>query len=278
MKKCVLFLLTLVLFLSGWCFADVKLLRHPSYHNGKVAFSYLGDIWVANEDGSNPQRLTVHKARDIYPRFSPDGKWIAFSSNRYGNYDVFVMPSEGGLPTQLTFHSASDTVVGWSADSKRVLFQSSRGLMYPGIPNLYEVGIEGGLERAVSTDWGYSGSYSQDGAKLAFNRHPMVWWRQHYRGSYAADLWVMDVKAKSFNHLADGDYKGNYFWPMYASDGFIYFVSDRMEGESHIKPGSREVLKSTNNIWKIPVSGGKAVQVTHHTSGRLFFPSISGDG
>jgi tricorn protease len=275
MKKCVL---SLLLLLTTWAAAEVKLLRHPDYHNGKVAFSYLGDIWVANEDGSNPQRLTVHKARDIYPRFSPDGKWIAFSSNRYGNYDVFVIPAEGGPAKQLTFHSANDLVVGWSADSKKIMFQSLRGLMYPGIPNLYEVPLAGGLEQAVPTDWGYWGSYSQDGSKLAFNRHPMVWWRQHYRGSYAADLWVMDVKARKFTHLADGDYKGNYFWPMYASDGFIYFVSDRLPDETHIKPGSREVLKSTNNIWKIPEGGGKAVQVTHHASGRLFFPSISSDG
>ena len=87
--------------LTTRCAAETKLLRHPSYHNGKVAFSYLGDIWVANEDGSNVQRLTVHRARDIYPRFSPDGKWIAFSSNRYGNYDVFVIPAEGGGPSSL---------------------------------------------------------------------------------------------------------------------------------------------------------------------------------
>lgn len=272
------YLCLFLLFVTTLTAAEVKLLRHPSYHNGKVAFSYLGDIWVANEDGSNPQRLTVHKARDVYPRFSPDGKWIAFSSNRYGNYDVFVISAGGGSPKQLTFNSAQDIVVGWSADSKNVLFQSSRGLMYPGIPNLYEVAIEGGLERAVSTDWGYWGSYSQDGTKLAFNRHPMVWWRQHYRGSYAADLWVMDVKAKKYTHLTDGDYKGNYFWPMYAADGYIYFVSDRLSDESNIKPGSREVLKSVNNIWKIPSSGGHAVQVTDHASGRLFFPSISGDG
>jgi tricorn protease len=134
------------------------------------------------------------------------------------------------------------------------------------------------LEHAVPTDWGYWGSYSPDGSKLVFNRHPMVWWRQHYRGSYAADLWVMDIKAKKYTHLADGDYKGNYFWPMYAADGSIYFVSDRLPDESHIKPGSKEVLKSINNIWKIPVEGGHAVQVTHHSSGRLFFPSISSDG
>ena len=270
--------ISFVLLLSMWSFADTKLLRHPSYHNGKITFSYLGDIWVANEDGSHVQRITVHKARDIYPRFSPDGKWIAFSSNRYGNYDVFVIPSEGGVAKQLTFHAANDTVVGWTPDSKKVLFQSARGLMYPGIPNLYEVSIDGGLEQPVKTDWGYWGNYSPDGTRFAFNRHPMVWWRQHYRGSYAADLWVMDVKQNKYTHLADGDYKGNYFWPMYASNGYIYFVSDRLSDEAHIRPGSKEVLKSVNNIWRIPENGGRAEQITHHTTGKLFFPSISSDG
>src|SRR5580700_12243104 len=107
--------------------AQVKLLRYPTYSKGKVAFSYLGDIWVANENGADVQRLTVNKARDQYPRFSPDGQWIAFSSNREGNYDVFVVPVTGGEPRQLTFNSANDDVVGWTPDGKRIIFSSVRG-------------------------------------------------------------------------------------------------------------------------------------------------------
>jgi tricorn protease len=162
----------------------IKIPRHPDFNGGRIVFSYLGDLWVVAEDGSNPRRLTVHTARDTNPRFSPDGKWIAFSSDRYGNPDVFVMPSDGGEARQLTFHSAADTVVGWSRDSRRVMFTSARGLVYPGVASLYEVSIEGGLEEPLPTDWGAWGSYSPDGRQLAFNRHPMVWWRKHYRGSY----------------------------------------------------------------------------------------------
>src|SRR5262249_55634103 len=117
---------------------EVRFARHPDYHDGKIVFSYLGDIWSAKEDGSNPQRLTVNTAHDVPPRFPPDGKWVAFSSNRSGNYDVFVIPAEGGKPKQLTFHSAGDTVVGWTRDSRRVVFSSARGRVYPGIPSLYE--------------------------------------------------------------------------------------------------------------------------------------------
>src|SRR5258708_39126305 len=85
---------------------EAKLVRYPSYSNGRIAFTYLGDIWTADENGQYVQRLTVNKARDAYPRFSPDGKWIAFSSDRNGNLDVFIIPSGGGTAKQLTFHSA----------------------------------------------------------------------------------------------------------------------------------------------------------------------------
>jgi len=257
----------------------IRIPRQPDYHNGKIAFSYLSDIWVVNEDGSNPRRLTIHTARDVFPRFSPDGKWIAFSSDRFGNLDVFAIPAEGGEAKQLTFNTASDTVVGWSRDSKHIIFSSARGLMYPGSPSLYEVPVAGGLETPLPTDWGYWASYSPDGKKLAFNRHPMVWWRKHYRGSYSADLWVMDVAGKTFKKILDADLsdnqKPNNFWPMYGNGGEIYFVSDR---ETLAKAGTPEVLKSVNNIWKISENGGKPTQVTHHRDGSLFFPSISSDG
>src|ERR1700680_4878340 len=81
--------------------AQVKLLRPPTYSKGKVAFSYLGDIWIANENGGDILRLTDNKARDVYPRFSPDGQWIAFSANRAGNDDVYVIAASGGRPRQL---------------------------------------------------------------------------------------------------------------------------------------------------------------------------------
>jgi tricorn protease len=260
--------------------AQVKLLRHPTYSKGKVAFSYLGDIWIAGENGSDILRLTDNKARDQFPRFSPDGAMIAFSSNRDGNYDVYVIPSTGGKPRQLTFHSAADNVVGWTPDGKKVIFSSTRGNgAFPSVATLWEVPADGGIETAISTDWGSSASYSTDGSKLAFSRHPGVWSRKHYRGSYAVDLWVMDVAGKKFTKLVgDPDYKGNYLWPMYAANSDVYFVADMLPNEKTIKFGSPEVMQSVNNIYKMSDKGGKPVQVTHHGDGNLYFPSISADG
>ncbi|NWF84507.1 MAG: PD40 domain-containing protein [Bryobacteraceae bacterium] len=268
-----------VLLLSAFASGQSRLLRQPHYHAGTVVFSFQGDIWTAKEDGSQVLRLTTHPARDTAPRFSPDGKWIAFSSNRYGNNDVFVMPSTGGEAKQLTWHSGADTVAGWSRDSARILFTSMRGDgAFPTVSNLYEVNAAGGIEQPIPTDWGSWGSWSPDGKKLAFVRHPQAWTRKHYRGSYAADLWVMDAAAKSFKDLRDPAYQGNMMWPMYGAKGEIYFVADRLAQEKGVKPGSPEVMKSVYNIWRIPESGGAWTQVTKLTSNSLAWPSISWDG
>jgi len=256
----------------------IKLARHPDYHAGTVVFSYLGDIWLASDDGSGARRVTDHIARDIYPRFSPDGRWIAFSSNRYGNNDVFVIPAAGGPARQLTFHSGNDEVVGWTRDGRSVVFRAPRGVgAFPNVATLHTIALSGGQEQALPTDWGWSGSFSPDGRSLAFNRHPSTWSRRHYRGSFAADLWVTNLATKTYTKLL-GDEQYNRYWPMWGADEAIYFVGDPLPNEKNVKPGSPEVRASVNNIYKMPAKGGPPVQVTKHADGSLFWPSMSSDG
>jgi tricorn protease len=259
--------------------SQARLARQPDYHGGRIAFSYLGDIWTVSDTGSNPVRITDHRGHDMYPRFSPDGKWIAFSSNRYGNNDAFVVPAVGGPAQRLTFHAGADDVVGWTRDATKVLIRSARGAgAFPNVATLWEVPVGGGPEQPLPVDWGYYGSYSPDGRSLAFNRHPATWTRQHYRGSYAADLWVANLSAKSYTRLL-GEERYNRYWPMWGADNHIYFVADPLANDRSIVPGSADVRKSANNIYKIPVSGnGQPVQVTHHVDGNLFWPSMSSDG
>ncbi|HEX8087610.1 MAG TPA: biopolymer transporter Tol, partial [Blastocatellia bacterium] len=229
---------------------EAKLVRYPHYHQGRIVFTYLADIWTADEDGKNIRRVTVHKARDVYPRFSPDGRWIAFSSDRDGNLDVFVIPSEGGAAKQLTFHSADDSVLGWTPDSRAVLFSSQRGEDFAA--RLFTVSLEGGMERNAGADMGIYASYSPDGKKLAINRKSQSYWRKYYRGSAQTDVTVMDVAAKKFTDLTD--FNGMDSWPMWGAEGFIYFVSDREGGD-------------LTNIWRVPEAGGKAERVTSFKAG-----------
>src|SRR5512139_449343 len=258
--------------------APVRLARTPDYRAGKIAFSYLGDIWVVNEDGSNPVRITDHTARDVNPRFSPDGGWIAFSSNRYGNNDVFVIPATGGAPRRLTYHAGSEEVVGWTPDSEFVVFRASQGDgVFPNTATLYKVPAKGGLETPLPVDWGWWGSFSPDGRYFLFNRHPAVWSRKHYRGAYAADIWVADLQAKTYRQVLGGE-RFNRFWPMWGPNGDIYFIGDPLPNEKAAKPGSPDVRQSRNNIYKIAASGaGLPTQVTKHADGNVFFPSMSSD-
>src|SRR5215472_15631211 len=119
----------------------IKFARSPDISpDGKlVAFSYLGDVWVVETIGGVARPVTMHEAHDTNPVFSPDGRRIAFSSNRHGSYDAFVVPTQGGKPRRLTFDSSADDVNGWSPDGKQVLFTSTRATAFPRAQELYTV-------------------------------------------------------------------------------------------------------------------------------------------
>jgi tricorn protease len=245
----------------------IKFARYPHVAHGKIAFSYHGDIWIANQDGSNPSRLTAHVGRDTFPRFSPDGKLVAFTSNRFGNDDVFVVPVTGGEPRQLTFNTTGDTVQYWTPDGKGIIFSSNRSSS-PWLNPLYVVSAEGGLPRALDMDTANTGMFKQDGSVIAFTRKGGAYWRKGNRGNRTDDIWIQDVKSRRITKLTDLDQKNFRGWvqdtyPMWGADGQIYFASERDE---------------IFNIWRIGPTGGAPQQVTRHKQDGIQFPSISPDG
>lgn len=143
-----LFLFLSLVFATRWIQAaetETRLMRFPDISGSKIVFTYGGDLWTVSREGGAAERLTSHPGLEIYPKFSPDGKWIAFTGQYDGNTDVFVMASEGGEPRRLTYHPAPDVVLGWHPDGKRILFHSPRYSEIQRYNKLFLVSIDGGL-------------------------------------------------------------------------------------------------------------------------------------
>jgi tricorn protease len=236
-------------------------------NDGRVAFGYQDDIWIVNADGSNPVRLTNNIARDYSPRFSPDGKWIAFTSARTGNDDVFLVASTGGEPKQLTWFSGADQALAWTPDGKNVIISSARGTSAWGNP-LYVQPVEGGVAKPLGMGFARAGQMNQDGSLIAFNRNLPSTWRKEYRGNAAATIAVMNTRSGEISELTNNDlqkYKdfANNVFPMWGADGQIYFASER---------------DGTFNLWRMAPNGSNPRQVTSYKSGGVFFPASSPDG
>jgi Tol biopolymer transport system component len=128
-----------------------KLLRYADISRDRVVFAYGGDLWIAPREGGAARRLTSHVGDELYPKFSPDGKWIAFTGEYDGNPDVYLISSEGGEPKRLTFHPSNDIVLGWTPDGKNILFRSDRYSAPPGrFTRLFLVSPQGGMPQDVA--------------------------------------------------------------------------------------------------------------------------------
>jgi len=211
-------------------------------------------------EGGIARRLTVHEADDLYPVYSPDGNWIAFSSARHGNLDVFVMSAQGGEPRRLTYYSTDDNVTGFSPDGHQILFTTYRDWLRL---RIFTVSVEGGEPHALSKEEGSEGTLSPDGKFLLFKYRHGNPFRKGYHGPANSNIWIRDLESDSLKQLTE--YDGIDRNPMWSSDGKqIYFVSDRETG--------------VNNIWQLDVSGGIPKRVTQFAHGNIFSPSMSSDG
>ncbi len=263
----------------------IRLARTPDVSpDGKlVAFSYLGDIWVVETIGGTARPVTSHPAHDIAPVFSPDGRTIAFSSNRHGSYDVFVVPVQGGRPRRLTFDSATDMVCGWTPDGKNVLFASTRGTDFPSSSELYLVPVEGGRSRRLTAAEGKEGVFSPTGDRLAYVRGPGAWYRKGYRGSSNDDIWICNADGTSNRRLTT--FNGVDTSPMWSADGqTLYYVSEFYGTPANIVRLPVPPVADAPGSPKTPVAdapgspGPKPQSVTFHKDDGVRRARISGNG
>jgi tricorn protease len=204
-------------------------------------------------------RLSSPRGAEQFPRFSPDGRQIAFSANYEGNTDIYVMPVTGGEPRRVTHHGAPDRMLGWYADGKSLLIQSTMEAFTNRVGQLFRVPAEGGLPEKLPVPYGEFGAVSPDGKKLAYTTLSTEFrtWKR-YRGGMAPDIWLFDLEKKTSEKVAPSD--GNESLPMWHG-ATLYFLSDR---DTHFR----------ENIWAYDTATKRCWQVTNFKDSDVHFPSI----
>ncbi len=249
---------------------DARLLRFPDINKDLVAFVYAGDIWTVNSSGGEARRLTSHEGLELFPKISPDGRWIAFSGEYSGSRQVFVIPSNGGLPRQLTWYNPvgvmpprggwDNVVLDWTPDSRQIMIRANRTEFGERQGKYFLVNLEGGFEKALPIVNGGFGVLSPDASRIVFtpvDREFRNWKR--YKGGRATDLWIYNIKENSSEQITS--FEGTDQIPTWSGDN-IFFASDR---------------DLRLNIWQYNTVTKETKQVTRHTDFDVMWPSGNGD-
>jgi tricorn protease len=240
---------------------DTRLLRQPTLSATQVAFAYGGDLWIADRSGGIARRLTSTPAVESDPHFSPDGRWIAFASDRSGLQQVYVASVDGGDPRRLTWYPAASQPRGWTPDGTRVLYASSRETAPVGFDRLWTVSPSGGPSTLLPAPWGWDGSYSADGKRLVVDRVTRWDWEwRSYRGGQNTPLTILDLGTLDEVRLPNERTQDRY--PVWVG-GKIWFVSDR---------------DWASNVWSYDVATQELQQVTRFSDAEVKWLSGGEDG
>ncbi|MGB6788709.1 MAG: hypothetical protein WBE20_11290, partial [Candidatus Acidiferrales bacterium] len=249
-----------------------RLLRFPDVHGSQVVFSYGGDLWLTSTDGGVARRITTSPGLELFPHFSPDGKWIAFTGQYDGNFNVYVIPAEGGQPRQLTFvpdigpiperMGPNNEVIAWTPDSKRIVFLSRRDTFNDWFGHLWTVSVDGGLPERLPIDRGGLLAFNSDGSEMIYNRifRNFRTWKR-YTGGMAQKLALWNFKTHEYEQLTNDEWTDTY--PMWTG-GTVYFASDR---------GAEHRL----NLYSMDLKSRAVRQLTHYKDFDVEWPNLNGD-
>jgi len=226
---------------------ESRFMTYPDIHGDRIVFTYEGDLWLVSDRGGDATRLTTFPGTESMAKFSPDGRWIAFTASYDGSPQVYCLPAEGGAPRRLTYVPGFAQVVTWTPDSRRIVFRSMFENASGRDPNLYFVDLEGSAPERFPLDRGVLCSFSPDGTRILYCRRGQeeYYWKR-YKGGRYQDIWLYSFTDGMFAPVSD--YVGKNSYPMWVGDTMV-FVSDRTNGISNLyaqKIGSSEIRQVTS--------------------------------
>lgn len=239
---------------------DAALFRFPDVSQTHIVFTYANDIWIVPKSGGLAHRLSSPSGVEYFPKFSPDGKTIAYSGNYDGNDDVYTISSLGGIPNRLTYHGFPDRVTDWYPDGQHILFASSRESGRERFNQFYKIKATGGFPEKLPLPYAEYGSVSPDGKQLAFTFRSQVnrnWKR--YRGGWNAEIHLFNLENFASENISIATDAAEEL-PMWSGNS-IYFLSDR---------GTEKRM----NLWEYQVTTKTFQQLTHFTDYDVHYPSL----
>jgi len=252
--------------------SETRLLRFPDVYENKIVFSYSGDIYLASRQGGTARILTTGAGYDAFPRFSHDGKYIAFTGQFDGNTEVYVIPAEGGTPKRLSYTATlnrddigdrmgpNNIVMGWTPDDKEIIYRSRNTSFNDFKGKLYKVPLEGGISEELPFSSAGFCSMSADAKKIAYNRvfREFRTWK-NYRGGMTDDIWIYDFSTKKTENICN--HPAQDIIPMWFKDE-VYFISDR---------------SNRMNLYVSDFLSNTTKQLTEFKEFDIKFPSLSKD-
>ena len=260
--------------------SELMFATHPTLdpEGRTIIFSLQGDLWKVSAGGGVATRLTAMDGNEIYPRISPDGRWVAFTGSQYGSQDIYIMPVNGGEIRQLTIHEAYDHVDSWSWDSRYIYFTSNRYNRQSG----YKVSIDGGTPIRLFGNYFntvHSVVEHPKTGELFFNE---TWEsksaanRKRYKGAYNPDIQSYNPKTKEFKVYTD--WEGKDFWYSLDRQGNLYFASDQANGEYNLyklRKGKNRALTNFKTSIKFPQVSANGTKIVFEKDYQLYLHDVT---
>lgn len=238
---------------------NATLFRYPDVSRTQIVFTYANDLWVVSKEGGRASHLSSPAGQETFPKFSPDGRTIAYTADYDGNFSVYTIPSGGGIPNRLTWYGSMERVVDWYPDGQHLLFASGRESGRERFNQFFKIGISGGAPEKLPLPYAEFGTLSPDGSQIAFTYKTQVFrnWKR-YRGGWNAQIHLFNLTSYADQNISTTDADDEL--PMWQGNS-VFFLSDR---------GPEKRM----NLWQYDISSKAFTQLTAFKDYDVHYPSL----